>query len=116
MAFARSGNFLYKKRGGEYIIKRLGLEARQAKAAFKADLESLDLKKAFAIAINKENKAKLQHYKTCVARTPPSMAPLMPASTDLMYSRGMDPPTILSSKTNPAPTSDGSRLMTTWPY
>ena len=69
-AFARSANFVYKKNEGEYIIRRLTLEAREAKAALKADLESLELKKAFAIARNKENKAKLLHFKACVAHYP----------------------------------------------
>lgn len=69
-AFARSGSFLFKKRAGEYIMKRLAIEARQAMTAYKADPESQELKKAYLIALNKENKAKLQHYKTCVAQYP----------------------------------------------
>ncbi|MBW8014731.1 MAG: tetratricopeptide repeat protein [Planctomycetes bacterium] len=69
-AFARSGDFIFKKRGGEYVIKRLNLEAREARSACKADLENQELKKAFAIAVNKENKAKLQHYKICAAQYP----------------------------------------------
>ena len=47
---------------------------------------------------------------------PFSSASRIPASTGLMNSRGMTPPTILSSKMKPSPGFDGSRWMTTWPY
>ncbi len=73
-AFARSGAFLYKKREGEYIIKRLSLEAHEAKVAYKGNPQSVELKKAFAIAANKENKSKLLHCKACVEHYPTDLA------------------------------------------
>src|SRR5215510_9906008 len=41
---------------------------------------------------------------------PFSNASLMPCSTGAMYSRGITPPTTLSSKMKPAPVSDGSHV------
>jgi hypothetical protein len=58
-AFARCGNFTFKKREGEYIIKRLSLEAREAKTACKEDPENAELKKAYAIAAHKQNKSNI---------------------------------------------------------
>ena len=40
----------------------------------------------------------------------------MPCSIGPMYSRGITPPTILSSNTKPWPGSDGCMLITQWPY
>ena len=39
-----------------------------------------------------------------------------PASTELMYSRGITPPRMLSANTYPSPGSDGRRLITTTAY
>lgn len=69
-AFARSGEFAFKKREGEYIVKRLALEAREAKLSHKKDPQDEALSKAYAIAVKKVNMARMMHFKACVAQYP----------------------------------------------
>jgi hypothetical protein len=65
-----------------------------------------DLERHFArvhVVVAAEDQLDLHVHHRIAGETPFSSASRMPASTGLMNSRGITPPTILSSKTNPAP-------------
>ena len=73
-AYSRSRDFNFKKKEGEFILKRLSLEARQTKKQLDADPDNPQLKRNYQIAQNKVNKAQMQHYKAMVAQYPTDYA------------------------------------------
>ena len=69
-AFAKTADFVFKRREGELRIKKLRQEVRKAKAAAQADAENEDLKKKLADTIEDFTQAELEHYRLCVQNYP----------------------------------------------
>jgi len=69
-AFSRSDDFTFKRREGELIIKKLGLQIRQLQIDHNNNPEDSRIKNDLGLAQNKLLKAQTQHFKGCVDRYP----------------------------------------------
>ena len=69
-AFAKTGDFVFKRREGEFKIRKLRRDVRAAKAAAEANAENEDLKKKLAQGLEDFAQAELEHYRLCVRNYP----------------------------------------------
>lgn len=69
-AFEKTGDFVFKRREGEFRIKKLRQEVRKAKAASEAESENEELKKKLAQGLEDFAQAELEHYRLCVQNYP----------------------------------------------
>jgi lipopolysaccharide biosynthesis regulator YciM len=69
-AFAKTGDFAFKRRDGEFRIKRIKRDVRQAKTAADNDHENEELKKELAQRLEQFGQLELEHWGLCVQNYP----------------------------------------------
>ena len=69
-AFEKTGDFVFKRREGEFGIRKLKCRVRHAKEAAEAEGENEELKKKLAQGLEDFARAETEHYRLCVQNYP----------------------------------------------
>jgi tetratricopeptide (TPR) repeat protein len=69
-AFAKTGDFAFKRREGEFRIKRIKRDIRQAKTVADSDPENEELKEELAQRLEQFGQVELEHWGLCVENYP----------------------------------------------
>jgi len=72
-AWAKTGDFVFKRREGELLIRKLKRQVHQAKQASEAEPENAELKKKLSEGLESFARAEREHYRLCVENYPTDM-------------------------------------------
>jgi len=89
-AFEKTGDFVFKRREGEFGIRKLKRRVRHAKEAAEAEPENEELKKRSAQSLESFAQAELEHYCLCVQNYPTDLRMKYEYGVRLLVNKGYD--------------------------